>query len=232
MKSKLSVKQRQLDIDIWIIALVTMGAFILYMAFGNEMTKYVKDTTQPILLRLLLTAGVQFSIAGLGIVVVCIIRKERFSQFGLFKVGTLKSILGSILCFIPNLIYIIASGQFESYRPLSILISDEILQSGFPINILGMVIIAIVWGFFEGFNYVVISGKLNKRYSSDKKWINVGAITCALICILFHPFSISFWGIMEMITTFILIYGMIMIKEKTGNAWGCVFIFCFLWNGF
>ncbi|MGY0374867.1 hypothetical protein [Clostridium sp. JNZ J1-5] len=232
MKSKLSEKQKQLDTDIWIIALFTMAAFIIYMTFENEMMKYVKDITHPIILKLLVNAVVQFSIAGLGIVVVSLIRKESFFQFGLFKSGAFKSILGSTLCFIPSLIYIITSGQFVSYRPLSILISDEILQSRFPINVLGMAIIALVWGFFEGFNYVVISDKLNKRYPSNKKWINIGAITCALICILFHPFSTSFWGIIEIITTFILIYGMLIVKEKTGNAWGCVFVFCFLWNAF
>jgi hypothetical protein len=39
------------------------------------------------------------------------------------------------------------------------------------------------------------------------KWLDSGAITCAIICILFHPLSISFWGIVELITTFIAIYG-------------------------
>ena len=46
----------------------------------------------------------------------------------------------------------------------------------------------------------------------------------------FPPFSTSFWGIVEIITTVIAIYGMLMVKKKTGNAWGCVFAFCFIWN--
>ena len=99
-----------------------------------------------------------------------------------------------------------------------------------PFSILGMALIVLVWGFFEGFNYVVICDKINRRYPTTNEWLDYGAITCAIMCILFHPFSTSFWGIVEIITTVIAIYGMLMVKKKTGNAWGCVFAFCFIWN--
>jgi len=39
-------------------------------------------------------------------------------------------------------------------------------------------------------------------------------------------------GFLEMLTVMIIIYGMLMVKEFTGNAWGCIFIFVFLWNAF
>ncbi|MDZ5254047.1 hypothetical protein [Clostridium sp. LIBA-8841] len=228
----LTLEQKKLDTDIWIIALITMGAFLLYMVFGNQMMEYIKNSNNSIILRLLLNAGVQFGIAGLGITVVCIFRKERFSDFGLVKRNTIKTILYSIICFVPYLIYIFLSGQYKGYGPFSIILTNDVLKSSIPMNILGMILIIIVWGFFEGFNYVVISDKLNSRYPSKNKWFNVGAIVCAIICILFHPLSISFWGIVEIITTSIAIYGMLIVKGQTNNAWGCVFVFCFIWNAF
>lgn len=231
-KKSLTLEQKKLDADIWIITLITLSSFILYMLFRNQMVNYIKDSNNSIILRLLLNAGVQFGMAGLGITVVCIFRKERFSDFGLVKRNTIKSTLVSIICFIPYLMYIIISGQYTGYYPLSIIITKDVLESGIPINILGMALIFIVWGFFEGFNYVVISDKLNSIYPPKSKWFNVGAITCAGICILFHPLSISFWGIIEIITTFIAIYGMLIVKRETNNAWGCVFVFCFIWNAF
>lgn len=231
-KKSLTLEQKKLDADIWIITLITLSSFILYMLFGNQMVNYIKDSNNSIVLRLLLNACVQFGIAGLGITVVCIFRKERFSDFGLVKRNTIKSTLVSIICFIPYLMYIIISGQYTGYHPLSIIITKDVLESGIPINILGMALIFIVWGFFEGFNYVVISDKLNSIYPPKSKWFNVGAITCAGICILFHPLSISFGGIIEIITTFIAIYGMLIVKRETNNAWGCVFVFCFIWNAF
>jgi hypothetical protein len=125
-----------------------------------------------------------------------------------------------------------ATNQISVYLPFqSVWTTKNVLASGFPINVIGMLITAIAWGFFEGFNYVVICDKINKRYPSKNKWLNWGAIMCAILCILIHgAIGVTPEGIVEMITTMIIIYGMLMVKEYTGNAWGCVFIFVFLWN--
>ena len=229
-KKLLSAEQKRLDTDIWIIALITLCVFLCYAATGKQMMNYVTNSDISIIPRLLLNAGVQFGIAGLGITIVCILRRERFTLFGLKTDNIIKAIFGTVLSFLPYIGYIFVSGQFSGYQPLSILITDDVLASGFPFSILGMALIALVWGFFEGFNYAVICDKINKRYPSKNQWLDYGAITCAIICLLFHPFSTSFWGIVEIITTFIAIYGMLIVKKRTDNAWGCVFAFCFIWN--
>lgn len=229
-KKQLSLREKRLDIDIWIIAFITFGVFMYYAVMRNQLMAYVKEPENPLFSRLLLNAGVQFGISGLGITVVCILRKEKFSEFGLVKQNAIKSIMGSVACFVPYLCYVFASGQYEGYRPFDIMIADAVLKSGFPANVLGMSLIAVIWGFFEGFNYVVISDKLNSRYPSKNQWTDIGAITCAVIGILFHPLNTSFWGIIEIVTTFVALYGMLIVKNKTKNAWGCVFVFCFIWN--
>lgn len=229
-KQQLSAEQKRLDADIWIIALVTLGVFLCYAAIGNQLLDFVTDDSISVIPRLLLNAAVQFGVAGLGITIVCILRKEKFTHFGLIRKNTFKAIIGTIICFVPSILYIFLSGQFNGYQPFSILIADDVIESGIPLSIIGMALIIVVWGFFEGFNYVVVCEKINRRYPSKKKWLDYGAITCAIICILFHPFSTSFWGIVEIITTFIAIYGMLMVRKQTGNAWGCVFAFCFIWN--
>lgn len=230
VKQKLTVEQERLDMDIWIISLVTLGVFLIYALTGKQLMNFVKNSDISVVPRLLLNAVVQFGIAGLGIKIICILRKEKFSDFGLVKKNIGKAIVGTVISFIPSICYILASGEFNGYQPFNILVTNDVLSSGFPVSILGMALIVIVWGFFEGFNYVVICEKINKRYPSNNQWIDYGAISCAIVCILFHPFSISFWGILEIITTFIAIYGMLIVKKKTGNAWGCVFAFCFIWN--
>ena len=229
-KQSLTTEQKRLDTDIWIISLVTFGVFIVYSIIGNQLMNYVKNSDISVIPRLLLNASVQFGVAGLGITIVCILRKEKFAQFGLTKMNIGKTIVGTVICFLPSVGYIIASGQFKGYQPFNILITGDVIASDIPISILGMALIVVVWGFFEGFNYAVICEKINRRYPSNNEWLDYGAITCAIICILFHPFSISFWGIIEIITTFVAIYGMLIVKKKTENAWGCVFAFCFIWN--
>ena len=229
-KRQLSAEEKRLDIDLWIILLVTLGVFFCYAIMGNQIMDFVKDDSISVIPRLFLNAVVQFGVAGLGITIVCSWRKEKFTNFGLTLKNIFKAILGTIICFIPSVCYIFLSGRFNGYHPFSILITDNVIASGIPFSIIGMFLIVIVWGFFEGFNYAVICEKINRRYPSNNQWLDYGAITCAIICILFHPFSISFWGIVEIITTFIAIYGMLIVRKKTGNAWGCVFAFCFIWN--
>ncbi len=229
-KRQLSAEEKRLDIDLWIILLVTLGVFFCYAIMENQIMDFVKDDSISVIPRLFLNAVVQFGVAGLGITIVCIWRKEKFTNFGLTLKNIFKAILGTIICFIPSVCYIFLSGRFNGYHPFSILITDNVIASGIPFSIIGMFLIVIVWGFFEGFNYAVICEKINRRYPSNNQWLDYGAITCAIICILFHPFSISFWGIVEIITTFIAIYGMLIVRKKTGNAWGCVFAFCFIWN--
>ena len=229
-KQQLSVEEKRLDTELWIILLVTLGVFFFYAAMDNQIMDFIKDDRISIIPRLLLNAVVQFGVAGLGITIVCILRKEKFTHFGLTRKNIFKAILGTTICFIPSICYTFLSGQFTGYQPFSIQITDDVIASGTPFSIIGMALIIIVWGFFEGFNYAVICEKINRRYPSKNQWLDYGAITCALICIVFHPFSTSFWGIVEVITTFIAIYGMLIVKKKTGNAWGCVFAFCFIWN--
>ena len=173
---------------------------------------------------------VQFGVAGLESTIVCMLRKEKFKSFGLTRKNIVKAIIETIGCFLPYICYVFASGQFDGFHPFHIAITDEVIASGIPFSILGMAIIIIIWGFFEGFNYVVICNKINKRYPTPTAWLDYGAIVCATVGILFHPFDISFLGIIENVTIFIAIYGMLIVKKKTGNAWGCIFAFCFIWN--
>ena len=194
MKKELTLEKR-LDTDIWIIALTTLAGFILYMSLSKYLNDFINNDEIHILLRTIVTGLMQFSIAGLGSSIVCIIRKDTFAKMGLRKKGALKAIIGSVLFF----------------------------------KALGLIMVGTFWGFFEGFNYYIVSRVINQRYPST---INLGAVICAFICILFHPFSTSFLGILEMIVTFIFIYGMVSCADKNKNAWGCVFAFIFLWNAF
>ncbi len=229
-KKQLTATEKRLDTDLWIIALVTMGVFLCYAVTGDRLMGFVRDSSIPALPRLLVNAVTQFGIAGAGVTIVCLLRKERFTQFGLKRENALRAILGTTLCFVPLLCYIIASGQFHGYQPFSIMITADVLASGLPLSLLGLALIVVVWGFFEGFNYAVISEKINRRYPCGNPWLDYGAIICAIICVLFHPIRFSLWGIVELVTSAAAIYGMLLVKKRTGNAWGCVFAFCFIWN--
>lgn len=231
-KKELTLEQRKLDTDLWIIAIATFIIYGILMCFNNQLLLFIKDSNASVFLRLFLNAAFQFGIAGLGITIVCILRRERFSTYGLTFKNIIPAILLSILCYVPSFFYMLFTGQVQGYAPLSIIVTEDILASGPFVSIIGMLVVAMVWGFFEGFNYAVISDKINKRYPTKSKWLDWGAFVCAIVCILFHPMNFSPLGLLEIAVTFVLIYGMLLVKKHTNNAWGCIFIFLFLWNAF
>lgn len=234
MKNTLTVKQKEADQDLNIIAVLTILSLIGYIIPQKQILSFLHQTELPIWSRLLFLATLQFCVAGLGTSVVMILRKESYKQYGLLAKHFLPTLIQTAAICLPLLLFLISRGQIHSYLPFqSILLTREVLASSFPTNILGFLLIGLIWGFWEGFNYVVIANKINCRYPSHHTWLDYGAFTCALICLIIHGMiGLSLHAILETLSVFILIYGMLIIQKKTGNAWGCIFIFLFIWNAF
>ena len=233
MKKALTPAQKKANTDVSIILLSSLVVFALDMSLQNQILSYVFGAA-PLLLRTVFMALIQFGLAGLGITIVCLLRKESFASHGLRMKGLLPAVALSFLCFAPHFIFMIVTGDFKGYLPFQgVKLTSEVLARGFPLNVLGMIPIIAAWGFFEGFNYAVLADKLNQRYPPTSMWLNWGAIAGAVFCVLIHgAIGITPAGILEMLTVLLLIYGLLVVKERTGNAWGCVFVFLFMWNAF
>lgn len=229
-KRTLTPEQKKLDVNLWIIALISIAAYGLYGAFGSGIMAFCKDSSISVWPRLLAAAGFEYAVAGLGITVVCIFRKLSFVSFGLKKANAFKAVIGTIICFIPYIAYIVLSGQFEGYEPLSIMVTPDLHKAGILTTIIGTLIIAVVWGFFEGFNYAVIAEFISKRYPLKSRILDLGALICTLMGIMFHPIHFDALGLIDFATTFVALYGMLMVRKYTKNSWGCVFAFLFIWN--
>ena len=229
-KRTLTNEQKRLDVNLWIIALATMAVYVAYGMIGKPLMAFCKDSSISVWPRLLAAAGMEFGIAGLGITLVCIFRKIPFADFGLKKENALKAVAGTVACFVPYIAYIVLSGQFEGYEPLSIMVTPDLHKAGVLTTVIGTLIVAIVWGFFEGFNYAVIAEFISQRYPVKAKLFDWGALVCTLMGILFHPIHFDALGMVDLATTFVALYGMLMIRKHTKNSWGCVFAFLFIWN--
>lgn len=89
----------------------------------------------------------QFGLAGLGITVVALLRKESFKEYGLTFNNIVITILLSACCCIPELIYQCVAANVHTWRPFSgVSITAEILKAGFPYNVLGMLIVRKITG--------------------------------------------------------------------------------------
>ena len=226
-------EKKRLWTDIIIICLVSFVALGIVLMLFNGFNDIAYDQSINVVLRTALIGfGGQFALAGLGMCIVCLIRKEKFTQFGLNTKNLIPALLLSLACCVPDFIYNIVNGRVHAWCPfIDVHITREVLASPIWEKIPGYLIIAICWGFFEGFNYVVINDKVSKLYPSKVRFWDWGAFSCAVMCILIHgAVGVTPDAILEMLCTMFLIYGMLIVRKETGNAWGCVLIFMVYWN--
>lgn len=226
-------RKKQLTADLIIIGIATfLVTGLVVGVFGGAINSLIKDNSVPIVLRVIPVALCQYGLAGLGITIVCILRKESFTRFGLNTKHLLPALLLSLACCVPDLIYQLYRGNVHPWCPfIDVNTTREVLSSGFPSNVIGMLITALCWGFFEGFNYAVIQDKLSELLPSKLRWWDWGAFICAVMCILIHgAVGVTPDALIEMLVTIILIYGMLIVKKETRNAWGCVLVFFVYWN--
>lgn len=218
-------------IDLWIIGL-TIPVFYAIYGFFYMLLK-IDMGKLPLLVQTLMGAFAEFGIMGLGITIVCIHNRVSFASFGLKKKSLMLTGLLSAFVCLPAFLYHLLSNEIITYFPLqNVNFTKPLLASDFPINVIGMLIVIIVWGFFEGFSYVVMADRISKVFSPKNLFLNWGAIICGIFCLVIHVLVGQSYSIVGAIVEFTLIYGMLVVYHYTENAWGCVLIFCFFWSAF
>lgn len=166
-------RKKQLIADFVIIMLASFLALGIVIVWGSGMYEFGNDRSVPIVLRVLAIGACQFGISGLGITLVCLLRKEKFTQFGLNTKNLAVALPLSLACCIPDLIYQLIKGNVHAWRPFwDVNSTPEVLSSGFLSSASAMLITALCWGFFEGFNYVVIRDKLSELLPSKCKFLD------------------------------------------------------------
>ncbi len=223
--------KKSVKMDITIIMAISLISAILYISLEGIIMEYGRELSNPLLLRFMPVLAIQLGMSVLGILFVLLKNKEKLSDYGLVKKNAASSIAGCLLVSIPTVVFLWLTNDIHGFLPFQgMFLTKEILQAAFPINVIGYLIIALVWGFGEGMFYVVLSKKINTLKQPEKFW-NLGAFICAMIAITIHG-MIGFdrKTVIEAITTFVLMYGSVLIYDKTANAWGNILIFFVVWN--
>lgn len=217
--------------DIKIILSISLLSALLYIAFGEMLMNYGHDSSRFLLLRFLPVFFIQFGMSCLGVLIVLIKNKEKLAKYGLIRKNSLQSIIGCLLASVPTVIFLFITNDIHSFLPFQgMFLTRDILDSAIPFNIIGYLVIALTWGLGEGLFYIVLSDKINLIYKPDKIW-NFGAFICAIISITIHGMiGFNIIILLEALTTFILMYGSLIIRQRTGNAWGNILIFFLIWN--
>jgi hypothetical protein len=162
----------------------------------------------------------QFSAEGLVPLIVIAIRRERFSDFGFSRRKLRKSIALALLLVV---VYDIAmSWHAASWIWIPLRRHNAVrhaLAAGLPLGLFGLLIVIVVWGFFEAFFGVFFAKKINQIVGhSGNGWLAPGVLAFAVFNGLLHA-AIG-QGVAGFVTSFASGYSIAVIPAITGNAWG------------
>ena len=141
--------RKKLIADLWIIGLTTLISLgIVIFAMQKGLNDFAYDINFPIVIRVLVIGLSQFAVSGLGITIVCLIRKQSFREFGLNTKNLIPALLLSLLCCVPEFLFYVFKGYVNSWCPFqSVNTTYEVLRSSFPSNESAYLITALCWGF-------------------------------------------------------------------------------------
>lgn len=217
--------------DIGIILSISFVSALLYLTLGEMIMDYGHDVSHSLLFRFLPVLLIQFGMSCLGVIIVLLKKKETLSKYDLIRENILKSITGCFIVSIPTMVFLFVTNNIHGFFPFQgMFMTNDILRAPVPFNAIGCLVIALTWGMGEGVFYVVLADKINFIYKPQKLW-NVGALICAVISIAIHGMiGFDLTVLYEALVTFILMYGSLVVRQWTGNAWGNIMIFFFVWN--
>lgn len=223
-----SLTKKKLGNDLLAVFIITCIPIILFMILGQNKILGVAHGW-PLLFQTIYTAFFQFSIAGLGLAVVMLYRKEKFSLYGLKRKNILIScIMGVVFSGVFVFLSYIEKGSIYYLPFRQVNLTADILKAGLPVSIIAMAFVVLAWGFFEGFNYIYISRKINQLIPIKIPFLRLGPIIMGISCIFIH--GAVGQNMLAILGSFLIIYLTLMIFELTDNAWGCILVFILYWN--
>jgi hypothetical protein len=145
-------------------------------------------------------------------------RRERFSDYGFRARDISKSIsLGVLFTVLYDIAISLHAGAWL-WVPLA---RHRVLRAAFagslPVGLFGVLIVIVIWGFFESFFGVYFSRKVNECVGHKGiGWLAPGVLAFALFNEVLHA-AIG-QGISGFVTSFASGYGIAVIPAVTRNA--------------
>lgn len=224
-------KEEDVKKDIAIIMTVSFVSAVFYLALEGPIMDFGRDASHPLFLRFLPVWLIQFGMSCLGVLIVLVKNREDLAAYGLVQRHVWQSLAGCLLVSLPTVAFLYATKGIGRFLPFQgMFLTKEILYTPVPYCLIGYLVIAMTWGFGEGLFYVVLSKKIDLLYR-PRKLLDPGALICAVIAVAIHGMiGFDLTTLLEALTTFILMYGSLVIRQKTENAWGNIIIFFVIWN--
>lgn len=227
---ELNKKKSQVLIDVILFFAISSLIYLIYGLNAKSIVGFITDNNINVFIRALAVCFAHFCQAGAVFVFLMLIRKEKFSEFGLVKHNLMPCVAYSSILLLLYESILCIRGYWRLFYPFKTLcVSEELLfASPFYMTVLGAVVFTIVCGFFESFNYIYIVKKLDQLFPVKNVFLKPGPIIVSILGYMGHALmGITGWeGSLPLL---LLLYGTLVVYEKTENAWGCVGIFFLIW---
>ncbi len=218
------IRNKNIIIDLVIFGLITLISVVVVVNFNSQLRSLTG------ILDVFITPMAQFSIAGLGAVIVMFIRKEKFTNYRFVRSNIIKPLLLGLASVVAFLIYTYFTNGGISWMPFKQVHETSVaFRLQFPLNVIGLTLIAIAWGFFEGFTWIFASQKINSMFNIRNPFLRPAALGVIAVNIIIHA-SLGQNIDLKWIASSIITYIVITIPELTKNSWGSIVIFFGLWN--
>jgi hypothetical protein len=197
---------------------ITVGIVLVSVACTPALVPIFRRLTGlPAVLTL---AAFQFSAEGLVPLILMAIRREHFCDYGFSSRKLGSSFAFAVLFAIIYDIGLSLHAGALLWIPLSRhgAVRNS-LTAGFPLSIAGLLIVVVVWGFFEAFFGVFFARKINQILNhSGAGWLSPGALGFGLFNGALHA-AIG-QGLVGFLGSFASGYFIAVIPAVAKNAWG------------
>jgi hypothetical protein len=172
------------------------------------------------LMMVFAAAAFQFLLEGLAPLTLMAFRREPFSDYGLIRRNVGWSFaLGFAFALFYDLVISWHAGAalwIPLQRQPAVRMS---VAAGFPLDVAGLMVTALTWGFLEGFFGIYFARKVNMMIGhSGCGWLAPGALAFAIFNGGVH--LLVGQGLEGFLTSFASGYAIAVIPAVTGNAWG------------
>ena len=210
----LTTNRRESAIDLG----VALGVVLVSLRCIPALTAVFRHLST--LAAVLMLAAFQFGSEGLVPLILMALRGERFSDYGFNRRNLGKSIALAVCLVVAYDLALSVHAGGWIWVPLrrhnAVRIS---FAAGFPLSLVGLVVVIATWGFFEAFFGVFVAKKLNQVVGHvGTGWLAPGAWGFALLNGSLHA-AIG-QGVAGFLTSFASGYAIAVIPAVTANAWG------------
>jgi hypothetical protein len=176
------------------------------------------------LLAVFALAAYQFTFEGVAVILLLVVRREHFSDYGFTRHNAGRSIAMAVaIAAMYDLAMSWHAGALlwvPLRRQPAVRMS---LEAGAPLSFVGLALTVAVWGFLEAFFGVFFAKKLNQLFAQHGRgWFSPGVLGFALFNGMIH--LTVHQGIEGFVTSFASGYAIAVIPSVTGNAWGSALV--------